>query len=802
MRRGAIFLFATAIVYMASCSGEPGEKDAGAEKNSNGRNDAWGFEGYGGGGAMFHPEVSPHDPNYAYVACDMTGSYVTYDGGETWRMFNLRGPVDYFVFDPLDSNTVYANAIGLFKSTDRGNTWSIFYPQPGNIAGIVSKGDHASEVIVTLDSTRRKVHAFAVDPENSRQLFAVILIDGNLGFFTSDNAGTDWTKEKDLQEDAQNIFISLTAPADDRTILITGKTGVTKREHGEWETHRGPDNVSQLTEFAGGFDQNRNQFILYAISGKSYFNSAGDASGIYYSEDGGETWENREQALVNLGITGSGTVEWRSLATSAFHPQVLYVSYNNLQTHADTTCLGVARSNDFGKTWELAWKDQLTPKGNIVSPNYESGWINERFGPTWGENPFSLAVSPHDPDVCYGTDFGRTTRTIDGGKTWQQVYTRKGNPNGGWVSRGLEVTTSYGVVFDPYDENHVFIANTDVGLMESSDGGESWSSATLNNGIPRTWINSTYWLTFDTQVKGRAWAAMSGTHDLPRPKMFRRNGTSGFKGGVLMTEDAGKSWTPVSADIGEAAMTHILVDQDSDTQLRTLYACAFGKGVYKSTDGGKTWEQKNQGLEGDEPFAWRIERRRGDGVLFLIVCRRSEDGSIGTPGDGALYMSDDGAASWKKLSLPVGTNGPMSIVADPDEGSRLLLSAWGRRTDGKFSADTGGGIFLSDNNGASWKPVLSQDQHIHDITYDPRSNVYYACGFNGAAYQSADRGEHWERIPGYNFKWGKRVDPDPRDPGKVFIITFGGGVWYGPAAGDTNAVEDIVPPIPYLNGIR
>ena len=36
---------------------------------------------------------------------------------------------------------------------------------------------------------------------------------------------------------------------------------------------------------------------------------------------------------------------------------------------------------------------------------------------------------------------------------------------------------------------------------------------------------------------------------------------------------------------------------------------------------------------------------------------------------------------------------------------------------------------------------------------------------------------------------------NPRDPEKIFIITFGGGVWYGPAKGDINAVEDIVEPI-------
>ncbi len=148
-------------------------------KNPNGRNDSWGVTGYGGGGAMFNPAVSPHNSDFAFVACDMTGSFVTYNGGLLWRMFSLRGPVEYFVFDPVDSNIVYANSIALFRSTDRGNTWDIVYPGPAEIKGIVAKGDHAEEIIITSDSTSRHVLALAVDPDNSMKLHAAISIDND-----------------------------------------------------------------------------------------------------------------------------------------------------------------------------------------------------------------------------------------------------------------------------------------------------------------------------------------------------------------------------------------------------------------------------------------------------------------------------------------------------------------------------------------------------------------------------------------------------------------------------------------------
>jgi photosystem II stability/assembly factor-like uncharacterized protein len=310
--------------------------------------------------------------------------------------------------------------------------------------------------------------------------------------------------------------------------------------------------------------------------------------------------------------------------------------------------------------------------------------------------------------------------------------------------------------------------------------------------VPRKWQNSTYWIAFDPDVKGKIWAAMTDVHDLPRPKMFRKQGVKNYRGGIMLTENGGKTWKETNEGIGEGAMTHILMDPRSDKKARTLYACAFGKGVYKSIDGGLTWKLKNKGIEGIEPFAWRITMREKDNALFLIVNRRSENGSIGNPEDGALYRSDDNAETWKKITLPEGTNGPMSIVTIDD---RIVLSSWGRTTTGKFTPDIGGGIFISDDDGKSWKNVLHHDQHIHDISYDPRNGVYYACGFNGSAYRSEDKGDTWKRIKGYNFKWGKRVDLDPNDPEKIYIITFGGGLWHGPAKGEPEAIEDIVTPV-------
>ncbi len=785
IRLPVIFFYAVLITACSHIS------NSSVPENNNG----WSFTGPGGGGALFNPSLSPHNAAIAFVSCDMTGSFVTRNGGASWRMFNLHGMVDYYVFDPLDSNIIYANSIALFRSKDGGRTWSVLYPAPDEITGIVSKGDHASEMVVTSDSTERSVSALAVDPLDSKKLYAVISINKSIAFYYSVDQGLHWIKEKELEDKVTNIFIVPSSPKENRTVYLTGTNTIAVRENGQWKNNKGPAGVSRLTKFSGGYDAAHHVFIIYAISGKSYYNPKGDSSGIYYTENGGDTWQNRQAGLLAKSINIPDALpEWRAIATSAAHPEILYVSYDNLRLSGDTASIGVAKSEDYGMTWKLSWKDLITKETGISSSNVEGGWINERFGPAWPENPLSLAVSPSDAGICYATDLGRIIKTTNGGASWEQCYTKK-KQGAGWISRGIEVTTGYTLQFDPFDKKHAFIADTDIGLLESMDGGESWSSATQKNGVPAAWVNTTYWMAFDPDVKGKAWAVMSGTHDLPRPKMWRKNPVSGFKGGIVVTTDGGKSWQPVSNDIGEAAITHILVDRSGNRNARILYACAFGKGVYKSVDDGKSWKQKNKGIERKEPFVWRIVQNEKDGSLFLIVSRRSEDGSIGNDKDGAIYRSDDGAENWTKISLPAGVNGPTSLFVDPGPAGRIFLSAWGRVTKEVFTSDTGGGLFLSDDGGKTWKQVLAKDQHIYDINYDPQQKRYYACGFNGAAYFSEDTGVTWDRIKGYNFKWGKRVEPDPVNPGKIYILTFGGGIWHGPATGDGSSAEDIITPV-------
>ena len=723
--------------------------------------------GPGGGGAMFHPTVSPHDLNTILVNCDMTGAYISHDGGKSWRMFNLRGVVQFFVFDPLDANTIYAQSIGLWQSQDRGATWNLIYPKPSSIKGVKMSSDHSDEEIIAEPNPLGAITAMAIDPADSK-IFYVTAGDrkkGTSSLFVSRDGGQSWTKEADLPELAKKVWVNPSSPAGARMLLMAGSHFIAEKTSSGVQKIPVPS-VKAITDISAGFTK-EGKPVIYAVGDETAF----------VSDNEGASWRK-----VSLG---PGNAKLRAIATSLHNPETAYVSYKDLE-EGGVKWLGVAKTTGAGRAWSLVWKEDSNPAAKSAA-NIHDAWITERFGTDWGENPLALTVADQDANVSYGTDLGRTMRTTDGGANWVAVYSRKLEGNG-WVSTGLDVTTTYGYHFDPFDHNRQFISTTDIGLFRSEDGGKSWVSST--QGVPREWMNTTYWIVFDPTVKGRVWSVNSWTHDLPRPKMWRRKAILDYRGGVCRSEDGGRTWTISNNGMEQTAATHILLDPSSPPDARDLYVTAFGRGVYKSTDGGKSWTLKNAGIVQKEPFAWRIGRD-AKGTLYVLVARRSEDGSIGNDGYGAIYRSKDGAEHWTPVAMPQGSNAPNGLAVDPNTPDRLYLAAWARD---KGEHGEGGGIFLSEDAGKTWRQVLERDRHIYDVTIDPReANILYAAGFESSAWRSTDRGEHWTRIPGFNFKWGHRVIPDPQDAKKVYITTFGGGVWYGSVDGEDRPLDIMTP---------
>src|SRR5687768_2728967 len=87
----------------------------------------WEKLGPGGGGSTFIPTFSYETPQNFLVRCDMTGSYITNDGGISYQQVNFPNGASAYAFDPGDANSIWIGSTTLNHSTDGGKTWELVF---------------------------------------------------------------------------------------------------------------------------------------------------------------------------------------------------------------------------------------------------------------------------------------------------------------------------------------------------------------------------------------------------------------------------------------------------------------------------------------------------------------------------------------------------------------------------------------------------------------------------------------------------------------------------------------------------
>ncbi len=350
----------------------------------------------------------------------------------------------------------------------------------------------------------------------------------------------------------------------------------------------------------------------------------------------------------------------------------------------------------------LAWRS--------IGPAFMSGRITE------------IAVDPADKRTWYiSVASGGVWKTTNAGVQWEPIFDSYGSYSVGTV------------VVDPHDSKVIWVGTGENnsqrsvaygdGIYKSLDGGKTFTNMGLEESehIARILVHPEDPNTLYVAAQGPLWR-------------------SGGDRGVYVTGDGGETWTKVLEISDDTGISDLVMDPRDPG---VLYAAAYQRrrhvwtlldggpeaGIYKTTDGGESWNELTCGLPSGDTgrIALAISPQNPDVVYSLV------DAAEGR----GTYVSTDAGASWSKRSDYV-SGSPQyyqELFTDPHQFDRL------------YSMDTFAQV--TEDGGRSWSSVGEQDKHIdnHALWIDPDDQDHLINGNDGGLYESFDRGSTWRFFP-------------------------------------------------------
>jgi len=256
-------------------------------------------------------------------------------------------------------------------------------------------------------------------------------------------------------------------------------------------------------------------------------------------------------------------------------------------------------------------------------------------------------------------------------------------------------------------------------------------------------------------------------------------------GGVWRTENSGTTWKPVFDQEGSYSIGCITLDPNNpyvvwvgSGENNSQRSVSWGDGVYRSRDGGETWE--NLGLEHSEHIGKILVDPRDSNVVYVAA-----QGPLwNSGGDRGLYKTTDGGATWKKVLEISPDTGVNDVVMDPRDPDVLIASSYQRRRHVWTLIDGGpeSTIYKSTDAGATWRKVEKGlpkvDKGRIGLAISPADpDVVYAiveaARDEGGFFRSSDRGETWEKRSKYvsgSPQYYNEIFADPKDVDRVYSM--------------------------------
>lgn len=418
----------------------------------------------------------------------------------------------------------------------------------------------------------------------------------------------------------------------------------------------------------------------------------------------------------------------------------------------------------------LNWKGWLEKNRRFGSGSNDEGSDWKSVGPHTRGGTFGLgrlnciAFDPFNRDIIWvGAPTGGLWKSEDAGQSWS-------TPTDSLPNLGVS-----SIAIHPGNPDIMYIATGDkqrgsalsIGIMKSTDGGQSWQTTGLNPDTSDAWKISKV-IIHPSQTNVLLTATNSG---------------------IYKTGDGGATW-----DQKIAGDFHDLEIHPGNPG--TWYGARHGDGVYKSTDSGENWVRLGNGLPAADPGIGRTVLAISPSSPETIYALYSENiisqGWIW--GYYGLYRSLDGGNSWSLQSnspnllgweldgSDIGGQGSYALVLDvkPDDPDVVYVGSVN--------------LWRSHNGGRSWQ-VIARTVHVdhHDLGFLPGSpGTLFSCN-DGGLYRSDDGGNSWDDLSdGLAIHQVYRLALSPQSPDMVVLgaqdngssVLDGGADWTGVYGGD------------------
>lgn len=421
---------------------------------------------------------------------------------------------------------------------------------------------------------------------------------------------------------------------------------------------------------------------------------AGTWGGVFKSTDGGANWRRTGRGL------GEGNVF--SLAVAPSQTSVIYAA----------TSRGLFISRDGAETWQaIRMPSLVAPLAVAVDPrDWRRVWVGTSVnvawsrdgGATWSfaeetdEGPIlrvpEIAIDPVHPDTVYALsrpledqDVLKAIKTTDGGATWTQ-------------GEGLDAEAY------SYDSLRLAVDPTSPNVLYASLG------LTAEEGV-----------TYRSTDSGATWHRTVGTY----PVAVDRNGVA--YAGRMRSTDHGETWQEVGAPPRPVEYAASAAGNG------TLWAATERSGIYRSTNGGTTWQASSQGLH-------------AVGVLGVAVDPELPRAIYAATNELGMVKTFSSGLRWR--GLPSGVDltfaRDVQLAVDPRDSQTVYL-AW------DF------GIARSDDGGASWKLLNDHHSNLIRLVIHPETGAVYISGSFLVddsqicrMARSTDRGETFQCLPPFN----------------------------------------------------